>query len=136
MTRRAAARNLWGTSPARPPPAPTRAAALGEALLAIVQPDLFGTVTAGAASRLTALRRRRTRATRRTAAEELLAEPWSIGATDAPRDAVALARRFLRRHPDRDRADPAPPFLTARQEAAAWHAEEAIAEEDIRRDAF
>jgi hypothetical protein len=66
----------------------------------------------------------------------LLAEPWTIGRMDSPPGAVDLARRFLRRHPEHDRADPGSPLLTAQQEAAAWHAEEAMAEDEFRRDAW
>jgi hypothetical protein len=132
------AKNLWGTgSPRMAPRSRGTARAVGRALFAVAQPDLFGhAADAESGDRLAALRRRRRRARRRSAAGLLLAEPWSIDESGAARDAVALARRFLRRHPERDRADPAPPLLTAGQEAALWHVDEEAAEECFRRDAW
>lgn len=130
MDEAAETENLWGTRPRRPPPGGASARAIGRALLAIAQPDLFGHVADPQANdRLAALRRRRLRARLHAAAGAILAEPWSIDDSDQPRDAVALARRFLRRHPERDRADPTPPLLTDRQEAALWHCEETMVEE-------
>jgi hypothetical protein len=128
--------NLWGATTPRPVAEVVGTAdAIGRALLAVAQPDLFGhVVDAATANRLDALRQRRRRTARRRAAERLLAEPWAIGETDAAPDAVTLARRFLRRHPERDRADPEP-LLTARQEAALWHFDEEAAEDWFRRDA-
>ncbi|MCW5718843.1 MAG: hypothetical protein KIS68_13530 [Bauldia sp.] len=132
------AEDLWGTATPRTAPGSAEAlSAIGLALLAIAQPDLFGhAADAATLDRLAALRRRRHRARRRRAAEMLLAEPWSIDGSGAASDAITLARRFLRRHPERDRADPAPPLLTSRQEAALWHIEEEAAEECFRRDAW
>lgn len=111
--------------------------AVGMALLAIAQPDLFGHAADPELAELAiATRRRRARIRRRAAAQALLAEPWAIDEAGAAGDAVALARRFLRRYPERDRPDPAPPLLTARQEQALWHAEEEIAEEAFRTDCW
>lgn len=130
------AENLWGNGDRRPADNGRETArAVGGALLAIAQPDLFGhAADPETAALAVATRRRRRRVQRRAAAEALLAEPWSIDESGAARDAVALARRFLRRHPERDRADPAPPLLTVRQEMALWHAEEESAEHAFRRD--
>ncbi len=127
---------LWGTVHPGGEAAPHRtASAIGDALLALVQPDLFGSgVDRETEHRLAAIRRRRARTRRRIAAEAMLSEPWTLLERTAAPDAVALARRFLRRHPDRDRADPAPPLLTGRQEAALWHAEEEMEDERLRRD--
>ncbi len=130
-------RNLWArTASGSTPKGPSTAGAIGRALLTVARPDLFGHIAdAATEQRLEELRRRRQRAARRRAAEDLLAEPWGIGETGAAPDAVALARRFLRRHPERDRADPAP-LLTARQEAARWHFDEEAAEDWFRRDSW
>ena len=71
----------------------------------------------------------------RDAAILLLAEPWTAwDATAGPPDATRLARRFLRRHPDRDRADPDEGPLSDRAEAADYHAEEEALENGLRPD--
>ncbi|MCC6736151.1 MAG: hypothetical protein IT534_08475 [Bauldia sp.] len=138
MARAAGVRNPGGNESGwQSPRRSSTADALGAALLAAAQPDLFGDAASPAAAvRLRALRRRRLRSRRLAAAKTLLAEPWCIGEAGAAPDAIALARRWLRRHPERDRADPAPPLLTARQEAAEWHAEEEAADAGFRRDGW
>jgi hypothetical protein len=72
-------------------------------------------------------RQKRARQRRREATAPYLREPWSAwSGTD---DAAAIARRFFRRFPERDRPDPADDILTDRQAAALYHLEEAEDEE-------
>ncbi len=71
------------------------------------------------------------RAERRAAILTALEAPWDVWGATTP--AARTARRYLARHPERDRPDPAYDLLTDRQAAAEYHLEEAALEAERER---
>lgn len=68
---------------------------------------------------------------RRIAVLKALETPWEVWNATTP--AARTARRYLTRHPDYDRPDPAYDLLTDRQAAAEYHLEEAALEAEQER---
>src|SRR5690606_34518982 len=86
-------------------------------------PDLFGCHPGPGEHRTSPAARR---AERRAAILTALEAPWDVWGALTP--AARTARRYLTRHPERDRPDPAYDLLTDRQAAAEYHLEEAAIE--------